>query len=783
MEILIHGTKDGYKILFKTTEFPKVFSIGELRLEGVENNRATVGSDFFSISFSQNGCIISKGICVWDEVRRAIGNIIFSIYIPYGKQLIGSEVKTLLDELCGKYVFEYITDGNISNKQEDWSLFESIANQYENKLKSFEFDDFENYQQGSREAAYVYYQNESELLKYLNAPMQEEYCPFKQVFFINEKLKGEARNPLNAIRQDTNEDANLTDKIDLENLPYKLNYESKNGIRIEVKVNGRIRHNKIKIKPKDDIEIIWSKRYCQSKIKSGKLHYLGIDYISNIDETGRNFTVKEIKLDPITHSFRFEVKNQFSQIEENANVNLSINGSFIRKAENNELIITAEELQSKCIVCAKKGNLISGEKEIRSGGEDKTIELILKEPKKVKFVIKDENGESITHNCTINIKNKQSLPVNGEFTFEGDDIGKKWTITIKHNKYEDEVFPFYPEDYKDTKHIQLKKKPNNKTGSLGNHQSFPEVNHDNGNKNNQSLLWIILVLSIVIIGAFIYYIESNDNRNKQSYADLTPNQIENYINGNDLSLRKLEQFKYTYCDKSNKDSEESLFEKLWPFETEENENSNYKFCEEVEEAISIRKAINAGDIDDLKNKKYSSYQKEFENAIKSISEKYKDKYKSQISDTLRSISMNELDLNKVAELINEVQKELTGDSVNNETKTQIYDQSEYTKPIKQPEKKKVIKDAEKNQKKVIKPADNKKENKTFEEDFWKLVHKGDDVSQNEFAELYDKYKNNHTDNEIFSYLKDLKNFSKFKRFKNIDELVRKRANKMEDLKK
>jgi hypothetical protein len=760
MEILIHGTKDGYKILFKTTEFPKVFSIGELRLEGVENNRATVGSDFFSISFSHNGCIISKGICVWDEVRRAIGNIIFSIYIPNGKQLIGSEVKTLLDELCGKYVFEFITDGNISNKQEDWSLFESIANQY--ALQTNSSDDIENYQLGKGEAAYIYYQDEIELLKYLDKPYQREYSAFKQVFLVDNKFNKKEENPLNVIRHDMS--GNLTGKKVLENMPFKLNYESKNGVKIEVYVNGNLAKINSNIKPNDDVEIIWSKPYCKTENSpKEKLK----DSINNfdLDRIGNKVSVKNKDLNPIIYPFELNYPN--INIHKNDEIDLYFNGN-IRKVENNTLNITEEELQNKCHVKAKKGNLTSAVKEIRINS-DKTIELVLKEPKLVKFVIHDE-FEYPKYNCTIQIKNKHIQPVNGEVLFEGDEISKEWNVRISNSGYDHIDYPCLPENVKDDIHLTLHKKQNSQQKPI--EQTIIKTETP-WYKETRNILWFLMGLVIIASSYSIYFFEFKEE------STVYPIENSNYTNGIELKKEKLDEIKKD-CNKSNKETEKSLFEKLWPFEANENGNqeNNNQNCNGIENAIAIREAINLGNIDILKGMKYSDEQSVFKEAIIRIQ---KENIKL-ISDTLRLNKVSDLNLNEVADRIDKALKELMRDSTNKEaikkeTITQIPDEpTEKSTPINQPKVKKESKPVETKQENVNK--------NNFEKEFYKLIKK-EDVKQIEFENLYKNYKiKPNVDTEMLTCLKELatnkKTFGKFKNIAIVDIIA---INNLEKLNK
>ena len=134
LELLIHGTKFGWRILYKTPNFPSSFA-SDLRRDDVNNNRVTVGKYVYSISHVSDGCIFSKYICVWDAERRAIGNLSFSIFIQKDKNLNSEDIICLLDELSALYWSEYVTEGELSNKQENWLMFETILKKYKNKAE------------------------------------------------------------------------------------------------------------------------------------------------------------------------------------------------------------------------------------------------------------------------------------------------------------------------------------------------------------------------------------------------------------------------------------------------------------------------------------------------------------------------------------------------------------------------------------------------------------------------------------------------------------------------
>jgi len=213
MKLLVQARKDGYNVLYPKPTPAEFFQFaGDIRR--IDNNSGNfLGKYIYSIALSSGGCIFTKHVIVQDVQREGLGNVGFSIFIPNVKKLSGVNVKTLLDELQETYREKYCPDYYLANKQEDWMLFEAIANKYENSLTNLSTYEVKNYQQGSGEAAFAYYSDDAELEKYFDAPFQEEYSACKQVFLVEKRLKDTPENPLNAIRYSSN--ANLTDKIDL----------------------------------------------------------------------------------------------------------------------------------------------------------------------------------------------------------------------------------------------------------------------------------------------------------------------------------------------------------------------------------------------------------------------------------------------------------------------------------------------------------------------------------------------------------------------------------------
>jgi len=130
-------------------------------------------------------------------------------------KISGADVIILLDQISNQYCNEYIFNDNLSYVREDWSFLNEITETYRKRLiDNPDYVDSVSFQQGSEKAAFVFYNSHDKLQKFFDAPYQEEYIKYEQVFFVDEKYKSKIENPLNALRHGPTSD--LTEKIDLD---------------------------------------------------------------------------------------------------------------------------------------------------------------------------------------------------------------------------------------------------------------------------------------------------------------------------------------------------------------------------------------------------------------------------------------------------------------------------------------------------------------------------------------------------------------------------------------
>jgi len=793
----------------------------------------SVGKEAYAICILNDGILYTKCRITRDGLRNdGVGNISFSVFIPHTYKLTGDDIKEILDNLINGYKKYLGQDDTIISVSEDWSYVLELAEIYNKKLINRSIDEADNYQQGAGDAAYVYYTDKTELCKFFDNPYQEEYSAYKQIFFVEKTLEGKPENPLNALRHDPS--ANLTGKIDLENPKYKLiyNQQARGGVKIEVKVNGSLRYSKSKIKRKEDLQIIWSKQFCETKVKSGKCYEIGSEFLE-INDIEKTITVKEIEIHPITYTLLIQTKDRFSTPITDAEITLKINNYLPeRKAINNSIQITAEELQNKCFIIAKKDNLISPQREIKLEDTKETIHLTLYEQKEVVFTIKDDK-DGLVFNYNLIIDNKEIQNKEGKVVFTGDEIEKIWQISVSHRDYETERFNYCPANDDNPKYVILKKKtfsgqgqsPNRKKyyikidekkgkrsykGSSINEfeykypqfkcdskygykfdrwECFENKPYDNYDgyyeaifkglwyRKVPKLAWIFVITAIVASTVFLL-VNSNGSDNDTSIVNAEiNNKVNTYINGIELNLDTLKEYKRKYCDSTtiiqSDVKEKSLWQKIWIFRSDDNSNSTNEssvipdFCSKIDNAIAIRNAINLGKIDELKGQMFSESQHNFKNSIDSI----EDKYKKQIGDTLLADTVSRMNLNQVADLILKTQSDLR------EKEKLIQKENELEKnrnQDKQNEQK--IKNQQKNNTQNQHNSQTQKQQSSgnsLDKEFWDLVHSGN-AQMESYLNLLKKHENKGGD--IIAYLKKIcKNSASFKKFKNIPELDRKSA--------
>jgi hypothetical protein len=390
MNIIIHGTKGGGgRIFYKTDNAPASW-VGDLRRNCEED---TLGNTLYSIEFPSNGCVFTKYVIVRDIRRnREVGYVAFSVYCKNSERMTGNDMKTLLDELLKHYYDNYIVGNNLNANNEDWTFVDVLANSYESHLQPVSAYNFGNIQQGTADAAFIYYSSDEELQKYFDDPYQKEYSVYEQIFFVKNDLQDKPQNPLNALRH--NPASNLTKQIELENMNFKSSYNPAvtdpspdTVITIETK-----RHN-----IDQEINITGAKIFYESddgqkkEVIKNKITFRG-------EERNKNWTVWAEKVLLRSRPFR-----------------------FIPGEDSKCISVILEEYRNVTFQVTADGYAV----------DNYIIQLA------------DKNGNIICNSDR------------GFLEFYGDDIHSTWDITITLDKYKDETFPYCPSIDKKLKYVTL----------------------------------------------------------------------------------------------------------------------------------------------------------------------------------------------------------------------------------------------------------------------------------------------------------------------------------------
>jgi hypothetical protein len=763
MKVVIHGTKGGHHT-FTDEKVEMVDARPDF------NKVAAIGQQAYAINFNDGNVIFSKYRIIRDVIGdKRTGHVAFSVVIPNSKKLSGVDVKSLLDKLADDYCKQYIVNDNLDNVREDWQFIEKITNAF-SEINNPAADDAENIRQGTEEAAYVYYSSDKELQKYFDNPYREEYSTYKQIFFVDKKYcsdwelqeyfgiphnekynnKQEYRpeNPLNALRH--NPSNKLTGKMDLEP-KYKLLFsEYANNIKIEVQENGFSRKNGDKISPKSQFKICYHKNHYEPKTIEGTLDEIR-DNIS-IDDDKKTITIKgETKLKSKEYTFKFLAEDKNSNFISDAEIIVK-KGLCKPEEVNNPFTVTYEELQrcKSCIVTAKKDDdLFSDPKDLLKEVFDNDvlnstidINLVLRRHKKINIIVKDKDGGQ-TIGEFIARKNTKEINVDGGFIeFIDDEINKQIKIIVECPNYNSLSKQFIPIE-EDRVVFELEKKqkiePKIAESSIG------SVREESFISKHAIKILVVLGIAVIIVYTILYfllrpYISSNTSNTDSIISNDSTNFLYVYLAGINLDSDTLNSFKKSHCEpKKAKFIEKILGSKKAA--------SLPDYCLKIDTAIIMRNTIDSGDIDKLKQLTYSNQQKKFKQVIDSI----KDAYKIKISDTLKNPKIRKMNLDDIADLINQMQND------------SMLKEKEQQKPIGEVDKPKTPSNTPQPKAPEISPPKN-----SSNTEFWKLVNNGN-VMKKKYDDLF---KDGSKDYKDF-YNKYLKTDKQFQKFTKIPERDRK----------
>lgn len=647
MDIIIHGTKGGWDI-FSTKKVSGLLDVTPDTVIG-----APIGQEAFGIRFMDDNVIFSKYKIIRD-VRGAkrIGFLAFSLLLSKGEKLSGTDIIALLEKISRDYCLEYIpeNDNNLKDVRENWSFVDNILSEYKSKIRLNNQDDFESLQSGEKDDSYIYYNNDNELQKYFDNPYQEEYTEFRQVLFLRDNLEGKSENTLNALRHC---DVNLTGKIDLENPKYKLifNQQAKGGLIIDIKINGKTRFNKTKIRRKDELEITWSKQYHESNFKKGKWSEISPEYIF-VDENSETISIKEIDLPINTKPVTITVKGKGEILGSDIEIVLK-SGSERKIEKTDQIIFNGKEIEQQWFISARNGeNFFSDEIQIIPDDTNQ-VELELKERKKLEIIAHEE---SIDGDVIKGVRINKS-------EFIDEEINQIHRITVSCNDYDSYSFDYYPRTDKSTQHKFLHKRkvvgykihsgehgkiskncpqfsqssrgrdlpkhciiPNNgytfENWKLEDNTLIAQYKKKNFFTQPIGIAVSVVTLLILAISIVLWFLDFN----KTDSSQIKEKQIVSYLDGIKLDSAELSNYKKSWEKQipEIKMKGGTLLYNLFGIGENQGipDSTQYytwwKVAQSINTAITKRRLINDLDFEGLKDLNYSSSQQKFKNSIEGI---------------------------------------------------------------------------------------------------------------------------------------------------------------------
>lgn len=437
MNIIIHGTKGGWKVLYPLSNIPSI--VGDSR--SASATEKAVGQQCYSIAFNSDGCTITKLHIIRDIPRNmATGNIAFSLHLANYQKMVGVEIKSLLDGLSKYYIDQYVKENNLDNVREDWSFVNEIQLKY--KIKNLDNDDIEQMQSGKYDPAVIYYDTDSMLTEYFDNLYQIEYSSYKQVFFIDSKLKSAPENPLHALRH-SNDD--LTGKIDLNNPKYRVLFPQ----GLSVFSNNRELKNRDKIRKKDIFRIDYYKKNYIPQTIEGNCITLCDEYpqcvtLNTNDET---ISIAPIQLKPESKSVNIRIVDNYNQAIVNPIVSCrSYQGN--KSIVNNTIYFEGDELDQSWRIEVSATDYEDRYSEyIPSKDVIGVLEFKLRQVKCILLNVKDKlyrsKIESYSAYASCRAGNgemlKRQVERNGRIYFFDSDIDYDWQITVSASGYKQHV--------------------------------------------------------------------------------------------------------------------------------------------------------------------------------------------------------------------------------------------------------------------------------------------------------------------------------------------------------
>jgi hypothetical protein len=700
MELIIHGTKGGYKILYSTPNIPQAVA-RDVRPD--TSSEKAIGQSAYSLSFIAEGSIFTKYTIVRDMLRGMYtGNIAFSLLLRNNEKLSGAKIKSLLDEIAGWYS-KYIPGNNLGNVYEDWSFIDGILSKYKS-FCTIVHDNTVPPQSGTKDAAFIYCSPDEELHKYFDsAPFQEEYSEYKQVIFVNRNLKGSDKSPLNALRHS---ESDLTGKIDSENPFYRLygfDGTGYDGVSIEIK-NGKNQSlsNSDKIFRKETVSITCSKRYFKQIRETGRMNDENIKKYLIIDENSKQIGVrKDVILEPETKTVLLFVQDSAGERISNAEITCRGNHYLTKAVINSEVAFTGNEIGQTWHISAKNEseNMLS-----------ETFSIVPEQSDYVRITVNKYKTVQIYVQNNIQFF---KFRINGGtwedyvsgVTFANYQISQTHNIEVlTKSGYYGKIENYHPATGGD---IRLTLRPKESTFSK---IIKPVKSHPKWTVS------VITVLIFVAVGIWFWNDSLQREKKKEDYIK----DIKKYVEDIKLDTAQLNDYSKQLQLVRKKEKDSAKRKKLDEMKTK------------INQANGLRTLIREANFAELKKHNYTEKQKVFKQSVDKIDSVFYE----EVGDSLKKINLYKMDLKEIADKIDSI---VTGIKEKNST-------SEGTKKDQKTENKKADKPKESSPKldeKQNAPGNssiNSNANSEIENITKEL--RGDNISQTKLKDYKSKFKNN-----------------------------------------
>lgn len=666
MDIVIHGTKGGRGI------FTPNKLTGLLDVTSDSPSAITIGQIAYAIRIIENNLIFSQYKIIRD-VRgdKRTGFIGFSLFIHKSEKLKGSEVLQFLEHISNEYCVRYVKANNLSDVTENWDFINDVIGKY----KTIPQLNDEYIQSGMADDAFIYFNGLEELKSYFDSPFQDNYIPYRQILFISNDLKGKPEDPLNALR---NSGVDLTGKIDLENPKYTLRYNSttKDDVKVSVKINNSLVRSGTKIQRKNELVLTWTKQHYKPENITGKCYEIADKYISVNHET-KIVTINEFELDPDVKKIALKIMDREKNLFDDVEI-LVVNRFESNKYKPNEwkkidsknfnLDFEGEDIGKSWTITARKGSNLISEQHAIDFAKDCAcgVDLILNEIKEIEIKVFDALNGDIVNNFEVWWKQGNGYKKTTKITFKNDDINKPWSLTIKHNEYENEnISGFIPAEH-NTVVVKLKKSPKQVLQISGENRVDMDM-HNSGRgvksplyKKPAFIATIVLMSFISLIGLWFFKVNQKD----QSESTVDKSEIISYIEGDQLNKEKLNEFLNNWRNKieRNAKTKNDLLQRekikwynplTWFNDVEDVENFGFESQEDslvlkINKAIELRDSIDALKFEYLKKIEYSSEQIKFKEAIINV-----DRKDYELVNT-RMTNIQDYTLRQIADSINAI---------------------------------------------------------------------------------------------------------------------------------